>query len=195
MNITKTLYVTTRAEWRAWLKKHHASEKEVWLVYYKKDSGKARIPYNDAVEEALCLGWIDSIVKKLDADSFAQRFTPRRPGSQLSPMNKERIRRLIPQKKMTAAGLAAVKDALGAALVETRLGTKVEPRLVIAPDILQALQADAQTWRNFQKFPASYQRIRIAWIEGARKRPEVFQQRLRYFLKMTAQNKRFGMVQ
>ena len=195
MNITKTLYVTTRAEWRAWLKKHHASEKEVWLVYYKKDSGKARIPYNDAVEEALCFGWIDSIVKKLDADSFAQRFTPRRPGSQLSPMNKERIRRLIPQKKMTAAGLAAVKDALGAALVETRLGTKVEPRLVIAPDILQALQADAQTWRNFQKFPASYQRIRIAWIEGARKRPEVFQQRLRYFLKMTAQNKRFGMVQ
>ncbi len=195
MEITKTLYVTERKDWRAWLKKHHASEKEIWLVYYTKQSGKPRIPYNDSVEEALCFGWIDSIVKKMDANSFAQRFSPRRKGSQLSPMNQERIRRLIKQKKMTPAGLAAVKDSLKPSTKETKTNPRLKARLVIAPDIRQALKADEGTWKNFQKFPASYKRIRIGWIEGARKRPEEFRKRLAYFLKMTAQNKRFGMVQ
>jgi len=195
MKLGKTLYLTSRKEWRAWLKKHHASEREIWLVYYRKQSGQPRIPYNDAVEEALCYGWIDSILKKVDADRFAQRFTPRRPGSQLSPMNKERVRRLIQQKKMAAAGMAAVRDALGPSLKEIETDTRIDARLVIAPDIRQALKADEQTWKNFQKFPASYKRIRIGWIEGARKRPEEFSKRLEYFLKMTAQNKRFGMVQ
>jgi uncharacterized protein YdeI (YjbR/CyaY-like superfamily) len=108
MEIGKTLYVTTREEWRAWLQKHHATEKDIWLVYYRKDSGKPRISYDDAVEEALCYGWIDSIEKRMDTERFAQRFSPRKPTSNLSQSNKERIIRLISQKKMRKAGLDAV---------------------------------------------------------------------------------------
>ncbi len=109
--IGKTLYVTQRKEWRAWLRTHHDAEPEIWLIYYRKATGKPRIPYDHAVEEALCYGWIDSIEKGIDGQRFAQRFSPRKPTSVLSPMNRERIRRLIKEKKMTNAGLAAVAHA------------------------------------------------------------------------------------
>jgi uncharacterized protein YdeI (YjbR/CyaY-like superfamily) len=178
----KTLYVTTRKDWRAWLARNHAREKEIWLVAYRKGSGKRRLAYNAAVEEALCYGWIDSVLRRIDDESFAQRYSPRRPGSKWSAMNRERLRRLIEQGKVTKAGMAAAEGAVPA-------------RGGIAPDILKRLQRDPATWKNFQRFPASYKRIRIGWIEGSRNRPEVFEQRLRYFLKMTAQNKRYGMVQ
>ena len=78
MDIGKTLYVTDRKQWRSWLAKNHTKAKEIWLIYYRKSSGKKRIPYNDAVEEALCYGWIDSIMKSIDEKSFAQRFSPRK---------------------------------------------------------------------------------------------------------------------
>lgn len=182
MDLGETLYVSDRGEWRAWLKRHHRTKSEIWLVLFKKEAGKASIPYNDAVEEALCFGWIDSIVKKVDAESRAQRFTPRRPGSPVSEMNKERARRLIKQRRMTKAGLASLGD----------LGTD---SFTVASDILEALQADPQTWQNFQSFPESYKRIRIGFVEGARSRPAFFAARLAYLVKMTAQNKRFGMVQ
>ncbi len=180
MELGKTLYVSTRKAWRDWLKKHHAKEKDIWLVYYNKESGKPRVPYNDAVEEALCFGWIDSTVKKVNTDRFAQRFSPRKPGSRWSEINKERVRRLLKQGKMTPAGLAA------AGALET---------FVMPPDILKRLKADKKAWRNFQRFPDTYKRIRVGWIDGARKRPDEFEKRLGYLLKMTAQNKRFGMVQ
>lgn len=186
MKLGKTLYVTNRQDWRAWLKKHHASESEIWLIYYRKDTGKPIIPYDDAVEEALCYGWIDSTVKKLDENRFAQRFSPRRPTSNLSEMNKERIRRLIAQKKMTQAGLSAIRHVFAPE------SAKTPTKFTIPPDIQKALRDDAQAWKNFQKFPASYKRVRVGWIEAARNRPQEFEKRLRYFLKMTRQNKRFG---
>jgi uncharacterized protein YdeI (YjbR/CyaY-like superfamily) len=181
MEITKTFYASARNEWRAWLKKNHAKEKEIWLIYYSKKSGKPRVEYNDAVEEALCFGWIDSTMKKIDEHSFAQRFTPRKPKSPWSEMNKERARRLIKNKKMTAAGLAA----MGNVHLET---------FEIPADILKALKKDKETWKNFQKFPDSYKRIRTGFIHNSRNRPEFFKKRLAYFLKMTKQNKMFGMV-
>jgi uncharacterized protein YdeI (YjbR/CyaY-like superfamily) len=184
MNLGKTLYVTNRNDWRSWLAKNHDKEKEIWLVYYRKSSGKPRIPYNDAVEEALCHGWIDSIVKRVDDERFAQRFTPRRPKSVLSELNKERIRRLIASKRMTSKGLDAVSHAFDK-----------KYKFTIAPDILKALKQEREVWKNFQKFPSSYKRIRISWIETARTRPNIFNQRLKYFLKMTAKNKKYGMVQ
>ena len=91
MDITKTLYAAKRAEWRKWLKQNYKTEKEIWLVFYKKSSGKPRIEYNDAVEEALCFGWIDSTVKKIDDESFAQRFSRRNPKTGYSQSNKERL--------------------------------------------------------------------------------------------------------
>ncbi len=185
MKIGKTLEVTNRKDWRSWLAKNHKKEKEIWLIYYRKSSGKQRIPYNDAVEEALCYGWIDSTVKSIDEEKYAQRFTPRKPNSQLSELNKERIRNLIKQKKMTTAGLNAIKHAFSPKEKSTK----------IAPDILKSLKEDKQIWNNFQNFPESYRRIRVGWIESARSRPDIFKQRLNYFLKMTSKNKKFGMVQ
>jgi uncharacterized protein YdeI (YjbR/CyaY-like superfamily) len=151
-------------------------------VYYKKHTGKPRIPYNDAVEEALCFGWIDSTARRIDDQRTAQRFTPRRPGSALSQMNRERVSRLMRAGKMTPAGLAAIAHRL-------------HERFTVAPDILSALTQNADAWKHFQRFPKSYQRIRIAFVEGARKRPEMFKRRLNYLLKMSALNKKFGMVQ
>ena len=182
VELGNTLDVATAAEWRIWLDANHTTEPEIWLVYHTKASGVPSIPYNDAVDEALCFGWIDSTVKKLGPDSRAQRFTPRRTGSPLSEMNKVRVRRLVQAGRMTLAGLAAAGDVLD------------EP-FEVPPDILANLQDDEAVWRNFQAFPESYQRIRIAWIDGARNRPAVFDQRLRYFLRLTGQNKRYGMVQ
>src|SRR5437667_9962071 len=109
MEIRTTLYVKDRRQWRSWVARHHETAPEIWLIYYKKHSGKPRIPYNDAVEEALCYGWIDSILKPVDADRYAQRFSPRRPRSRLSEMNRERVRRLIAAGRMTAAGLERIK--------------------------------------------------------------------------------------
>src|SRR2546425_10087227 len=108
MEIGTTLYAKDRRQWRSWLARHHKTAAEIWLIYYKKHSGKPRIPYTDAVEEALCYGWIDSIAKPVDADRWAQRFSPRRPSSRLSEMNRERVRRLIAARRMTKAGLARI---------------------------------------------------------------------------------------
>ena len=182
MNVGKTLYAKNRKEWRSWLAKNHKSAPEIWLIYYKKASGKPRVAYNDAVDEALCYGWIDSILKPIDEHKYAQRYSPRRKTSRLSDMNRERVRRLSKAGRMTKAGLAAIEH--------TGKG-----RTALPTDILERLKADPTTWKNFQKFPRSYKRIRVGWIDAARHRREVFEQRLRYFLKMTAQNKRFGMVQ
>ena len=182
MDIGKTFYAKDRKVWREWLTAHHDTEREIWLVSYLKDSGKTSVPYNDAVEEALCFGWIDSTRKTLTEDSRAQRFTPRRKGAPWSETNKERVRRLQVQGQMTEAGLAAGVDFL-------------DESFEVPEDILAEIQADKEAWEHFQTFPESYVRIRIGWIDGVRNRPEEFEKRLRYFLKMTKQGKRFGMVQ
>ncbi len=179
MEITKTLHVTNRKDWRAWLRKHYKTEKEVWLVYFKKETGKPRIAYNDAVEEALCFGWIDSTVKALDQERTAQRFSPRKPGSPYSPANKERLRNLVKQRKV----IKQVRETLGDIL---------EEKFEIPKDILNAIKANKAAWKNFQKFSDPYKRIRIGFIEGARKRPEEFKKRLRYFIQMTEKNKQYG---
>ncbi len=168
-----------RAEWRRWLKKNHKTATEAWLVYYKKSSGRERIAYNDAVEEALCFGWIDSNVRSIDEQRFAQRFSPRKPKSPYSPANQERLRRLIAEGKVQKSVLAGI-------------GELPEPRLVVADDILQAIKADKNAWAYYRKLSPEYKRIRIGFIEGARNRPAEFQKRLRYFIKMTAQAKQFG---
>ena len=179
MKIGKTLYVTNRKDWRKWLRENYKTRKEIWLVYYKKGSGKPRIEYNDAVEEALCFGWIDSIVRTLDEQRFAQRFSPRKPGSKYSPANKERLRSLLKKKKV-------IKE------VRETLGDLDGEKFVIPKDILTEIKANKQAWKHFQKFSDAYKRIRIGFIDGARKRPAEFKKRLAYFIKMTEQNKQFG---
>ena len=192
MEITKTLYVTNRADWRAWLARHHAREREVWLIYYKKDSGRARIPYDDAVEEALCYGWIDSTVKKIDDERFAQRFTPRKDNGNWSESNKVRLRRLIKEGRMTPVGLQKIGDGVLAEKkeVEQKPTKKTEPAL---PRYLSAaLRADAQAWRNFKALAPSYRHDYIHWITSA-KREETRTRRLAEAVARLARNEKLGM--
>ncbi|HSV62611.1 MAG TPA: YdeI/OmpD-associated family protein [Chthoniobacterales bacterium] len=182
MKIGQKLRVTTRKAWRAWLKKNHARKKEIWLVYATKQSGKGRVAYSDAVEEALCFGWIDGTMKSIDENYFAQRFSPRRSArSQLSETNKERVRRMTRAGLMMPAGMEKIQ-------------ARMNEKFVLSPDIVAALKRDPKVWRNFQRFPKWYQRVRVGWLDMSRGRSEIFQARLRYFLKMTAQNKRYGHV-
>ena len=179
MNVTKALHVTNRKDWRKWLREHYKTEKDIWLVYYKKETGKPRIAYNDAVEEALCFGWIDSTFKTLDGKRTAQRFSPRKKNSKYSPANKERLRKLIKQRKV----IKAVRDTLGDLSPE---------KFEIPTDILKAIKANKEAWKHFQKFSDAYKRIRIGFIDGARKRPAEFNKRLGYFIRMTEKNKQYG---
>ncbi len=175
------LQVATRREWRAWLRKHYKSAKEIWLVYHKKNSGKPRIPYNDAVEEALCFGWIDSTVRSIDEERFAQRFSPRNPKSGYSQANKERLRALAKRARLMPEVLQSVQEILAA-----------EGDFEIPADILEAIKAVPDAWQHFQTFSPAYIRIRVSFIAAARKRPPEFEKRLRYFVRMTANGKQFG---
>ena len=179
MKISNTLYVTNPKDWRNWLKQHYKSEAEVWLVYPKKATGKPRIEYNDAVEQALCFGWIDSIIKTLDEEHTVQRFSPRKPNAKYSQANIERLRTLVAQKKVIKEVADTLTEILNA-------------EFVIPPDILKAIQAEKDAWKNFKSFSDAYIRIRVAFIDSARKRPDEFKKRLRHFIEMTAKNKQIG---
>ena len=112
MEVGETLLVTTRDERREWLEQHHREYKEIWLIYFKKTSGKTGISYEESVEEALCFGWIDGAIKGIDTETYAGRFTPRRPKSPWSDSNRERVVRLLRDGRMTEAGLAILPDEL-----------------------------------------------------------------------------------
>ncbi len=179
MNKLKTVYVASRNDWRAWLEKHFDTEKEIWLVYPKKSSGKPRILYNDAVEEALCFGWIDSTVKSIDEENNVQRFSPRNLQSHFSQANKERLKWLLKENMLHPS----MQDIAEKVLNED---------FVFPPDIIKAIKDDTVAWENYQKFSPSYKRIRIAYIDAARKRPEEFKKRLAHFIEKTRENKQIG---
>ena len=179
MDELKTLYVANRKDWRAWLEKNFDKEKRIWLVYPKKSSGKPRIPYNDAVEEALCFGWIDSTIKTIDEKNTAQRFSPRNPKSSFSQSNKERLAWLLKENMLHPS----IKDTANHVLKE---------KFVFPSDIVNAIKRDAVAWKNYQACSPSYKRIRVAYIDGARARPEEFKKRLAHFIKKTNENKQIG---
>jgi uncharacterized protein YdeI (YjbR/CyaY-like superfamily) len=173
------LRATTPSQWRAWLTKNHKTQAEIWLVYSKKHTGRPRTAYNDAVEEALCFGWIDSTVRSIDDEHFAQRFSARRPGSKYSQANLERLRALTESGRVLPEVLTSLPD------LDSR-------PFKIAEDILESLRASPTAWRNFRRFPPAYIRIRIAYIEGARNRPAEFEKRLANFVRKTEKNEQFG---
>ncbi len=176
MTVQRTLYVTTRKKWRDWLSNNFEKTKEIWLVYPKKNTGEIRILYNDAVEEALCFGWIDSTVRTLDSNHTIQRFTPRNPKSDFSQANKERLKWLY-DKNMIHPSL------------EKNVQSIINMKFVFPDDIIDTIKRDKTAWFNYQKFSESYKRIRIAYIEGARNRPDEFRKRLASFLEKTRENK------
>ena len=177
MKERKIVYCTDRLQWREWLSEHFETENEVWFVFPSVDSGEKGVSYNDAVEEALCFGWIDGRAGTLDDKHQLRRFTPRRKGSGYSQPNIERLIHL---------------DSLG--LIHPSVRPFVEPLIntpfVFPEDILDAIRRDPVAWRNYQTFSESYKRIRVAYIDAARKRPEEFKKRLDNFLQKTRENKR-----
>ena len=189
MEIHKTLYVTTREEWRTWLTKHYQSETEVWLIYYKKHTGQPRISYDHAVEEALCFGWIDSIVKKIDDEKFAQKFTPRRDCTKWSALNKRRLRKLILEGRMTERGLAKIDLVI---LGEEPESKQSKGDVGVPHFVKQALMANAKAWENFRNLAPSYRRHYIGWIMHAAKE-ETRERRLREAVSLLEQNKKLGL--
>lgn len=179
MTKPKTLYITDRKDWRKWLENNFNSEPEVWLIFPHKASGKPRITYNDAVEEALSFGWIDSIVKTNDSESSIQKFSPRNPKSGYSQPNKERLKWLSKKDMIHPS----IQDSVEKVLQE---------KFVFPSDIINAIKKDKEAWKNYQKFSDAYKRIRIAYIDGARERPEEFEKRLANFIKKTKENKLIG---
>lgn len=192
MKQDKTLYVTNRDDWRQWLKKNHGSQREVWLIYYKKHTGRPTIPYEDSVEEALCYGWIDSILKRIDDQKFVRKFTPRNDRSIWSELNKKRTKKMIEQGRMTKAGLAKFKQAGKQKDKETK-DRPAGKRLVIPPDLKKALSTNRKALENFNNFAPGYRRLYIAWITDA-KRPETREKRIKQTLKWSAENKKPGMM-
>lgn len=176
MTTNKTLYVSTRKEWRDWLRDNFDKKTEIWLVCPKKNIGKVSILYNDAVEEALCFGWIDSTVKALDNNNTIQRFTPRNPKSDFSQANKERLRWLL-DKKMIHPPLEKIVQQT------------IKSKFLFPSDIIETIKKDRIAWENYQMFSDSYKRIRIAYIDSARNRPDEFRKRLSSFIDKTRKNK------
>jgi uncharacterized protein YdeI (YjbR/CyaY-like superfamily) len=188
----KALYLTNRDGWRAWLKKNHRTQKEVWLIYYKRHTGKPRIPYDDAVEEAICFGWIDSTVKRLDEEKYAQKFTPRNEKSRWSQLNKKRAGKMIKQGRMTKIGLAKFKHANKQENKKAK-GKPASKKIVTPPDLKRALSKITKALENFNNFAPSYRRLYIAWIADA-KRQETREKRIRKVVQWSAENKKPGMM-
>ena len=185
------LFFTTREEWHEWLDKNHSSQNETWLVYYKKASGKPRISYGDALEEALCYGWIDGKIKKVNEEYYIQRFTPRRRGSRWSQTNIEKVKKLINEGRMMGAGLKAFEEIRDKPHLVYNTRTRGE--LVIPPDLIAELNKNSIASDNFGRFPGSARQLYIRWLEDA-KRPETRQRRIVKIVGFAEKNIRPGML-
>jgi uncharacterized protein YdeI (YjbR/CyaY-like superfamily) len=156
-----------RAAWRRWLEAHCADRSELWLAIYKKGSGQTAVTYEEAVEEALCYGWIDGLVHAVDEGKYAVRFSPRQPGSVWSESNKRRVAELIQEGRMAEPGL--VKVAAAHASGEWDAAARREEIDTLPPDLVQALQAHPGAPAGFQALPASRRKMLIWWLLDAKR--------------------------
>ena len=177
MEVRETFRAKSGVEWRAWLENHHASATEIWLLLERLPDPLG-LSYLDAVEEAICFGWIDGISKSLGDHERAQRFTPRRARSNWTELNKERARRLEALGLMREAGRAVLPD--------------LDEEFHVSPAVERAIRADPTAWANFTSFPELYQRVRVGYIQEMIGRPVEFDRRLRNFVRRTAQGQMFG---
>ena len=179
-----TVEVRNRRQWRAWLEKNHAASPGVWLVYYKDHTGKESVPYEDSVREALCFGWIDSLIKRLDDDRYARKFTPRKPSSKWSESNRKRWAELNQGGLLAAPGLAA-------APTDNQYATR--PAIPEMPDYwAAALKASPKARAFFQKLSPTDRRHFVAWIHTA-KRPETRERRLGEAIGLLTAGKKLGL--
>ncbi|HUO84944.1 MAG TPA: YdeI/OmpD-associated family protein [Thermoanaerobaculia bacterium] len=181
----KTLDVRSRREWRAWLEKHHRSKSEIWLVFHKRHTGVKSVGYDQAVEEALCFGWIDSLIRRIDDDRYARKFTPRKPDSLWSASNRRRWAELEARGQLAPAGLERGPTDLSAG--------PPRPRTVKLPAYIeQALRANPPAWEEFEKLSPSQRRLYVGWIDSA-KREETKGRRLREAVSLLAAGRKLGL--
>lgn len=178
-------YAKDRPGWRGWLRKNSASSVEIWLLFFKKKSGKPSVSYDEAVEEALCFGWIDSIVKSVDEEKYAQKFTPRKPKAQWSESNIRRVKKMIAARQMTPAGLKAFEhhEERRPSPLPTRLPKSLEQRFTKA----------SKAYANFKHFPPYYQRMSIGWVASAKKE-ETRAKRMKQLIEFSIRNERIKFI-
>jgi uncharacterized protein YdeI (YjbR/CyaY-like superfamily) len=181
----RALDARSRRQWRKWLAEHHASESGVWLVFHKSHTGVRSLSYNDAVEEALCYGWVDSIIRKIDAGRYARKFTPRKAGSKWSTANRLRYADLARRGRLAPAGVKRAPT--------NRSGDAPRPSLAKLPGYIdRALRADERAWRFFQSLAPSYRRAYIGWIDSA-KLKETRARRLHEAVRLLAAGRKLGL--
>ncbi len=180
-----TFCPTSREEWRKWLETNHRTCFGVWLIYYKVKTGKPSVRYNEAVKEALCFGWIDSKVKSLDEERYMQIFTPRKPKSVWSKLNKQYIEELIEQGLMTTVGLEKIEAAKQDGSWNSLDAIEA---LIIPLDLKQALEANTTAKEYFEAFNNSSKKNILFWIDSA-KRPETRLKRIEQTVNSAAANK------
>ena len=190
VRLVNQLFFNNPESWRDWLAHNHKQEEAVWLIFYKKDSGRLTMKYEDAVCQALCFGWIDSIIKKVDEQKYLRKFSPRRPGSKWSDLNKTRIGKLMRTGEMAKPGLDRVETAKSD-------GSWAEPDrpdidLSMPADFRRALDRNGQAARFYQNLAASYRRNYLAWIVTA-KRQETRAARIAEAVTLLSQNKKLGL--
>jgi len=180
----KTLQVLKQSDWRSWLDKNHNKEEGVWLVFFKKDSGRRSISYEEAVDEALAYGWIDSIIKRIDEKRYVRKFTPRRPQSIWSKPNITRVEKLIKEGGMTRWGFAAFEKRTS----EISLLEKFNAEGVRIPkDFKDRLKKNKNAWENFERFGPSHRKRYLIWISGA-KTPETRAKRIAEAVDLVSKN-------
>jgi uncharacterized protein YdeI (YjbR/CyaY-like superfamily) len=187
----QSLYFTTSDQWRTWLKENHDQESAVWLIFYKTSSGRPSLEYEKTVDEALCFGWIDSIIKNINKNSYVRKFTRRKPGSKWSEINKSRIARLIAAKHMTAAGMRVIEQAKADGSWDKpdrppRINTQMPT------DFESALKKDTIANKNFHQLAPTYQKQYIIWIVMA-KRPETRQRRIEESVRLLGKGEKLGL--
>jgi uncharacterized protein YdeI (YjbR/CyaY-like superfamily) len=180
----KLVDVRSRHDWRNWLEKHHGSTREIWLVFHKGDTSAGALTYEESVRDALCFGWIDSLVKRLDDERYARKFTPRKPTSKWSDLNRRRWAELEAQGALTAAGRAAAPTS------NTYAPRPTIPEL--PSYIKKAFKSNSKAWAFFEELPSRERRNFVVWIHTA-KREETREKRIRESIGLLAARKRLGL--
>jgi uncharacterized protein YdeI (YjbR/CyaY-like superfamily) len=187
----QTLELNSIAEWRKWLEENHDSVAETWLVFYKKDSGITTLKYKETLDEALCYGWVDSLIKKIDEQRYVRKFTPRRDDSKWSLVNKTRVEELIAEGRMTEYGLAKVEAGKKSGAWDNP-GTKPEMEFKIHPEFAQALEENPQAAQFLKSLAKTYRKQYFYWT-GTAKREATREKRIKEAIKLLSEGKKLGL--
>jgi uncharacterized protein YdeI (YjbR/CyaY-like superfamily) len=186
----KEVYIKNRVEWRKWLFRNHNKNSGIWLVFYKKKTDKPALAYETAVEEALCFGWIDSIIKKIDDSKYARKFTPRKNQSKWSQINKKRASKMIEEGRMTKTGISRIEFAKQTGQWDQNAGPNID--FNISPEFAAALNKNHRANENFETLAPTYRRQYTGWINTA-KRPETKKKRIAESIALLQNGEKLGL--